>query len=224
MVVQVPIEVVNSFTMKFFLNTAFNRRVEVGNIRFDHSYMGTVYLRKLDEQSTEITFSNAFQPEVVDVIRARAGQGAPGREEWARIVPESAEHALTYEAYLEWLAERQVLIEEYTRELRLEEERVRGLAQEQARAGQPAVGLSGSLTAKLLERPPAARRSAAPLSADEQLCLAWVNRPAFPYQNMEEFLYEMGDRVSKAQFKRMLREYGKKGLLVKQGSRWKPAP
>jgi len=60
------------------------------------------------------------------------------------------------------------------------------------------------------------------LSEMDSLCIKWVNRPYLPNQKMGDFLKQNYDGyISEDQFKKLLREAGKKGLIHKNDKgRW----
>jgi hypothetical protein len=66
------------------------------------------------------------------------------------------------------------------------------------------------------------------LSPEEVLCLQWVERNErnpIPHMNMSEFLDENSPKTLKSNFKRMLKECGKKGLIKKgKNMRWRLIP
>lgn len=222
MVINLPVERVDEFTTFNLLNTGHVRTVETGIIVYRHSQGGTIALRKLDDHSTEVMFSYPYYPSESEVLPIYYYS----KLETARIFGKEDEYSeyakeKQNEEYNRRLSAKQALVNDLCQRFKQEEMRLREKAS--APSNNEVLGNSKAGEVKIeegsrVQKTP--QQNYSQLSDDEKLCLAWVNRPAYPYQNMERFLSEAGSDLSLPQFKRMLKEYGKKGLIKKWGKKW----
>lgn len=128
MIVKLPIDSVDSFTYFYLLNSGYTRTTEVGIIRYDHPLIGAIGLRKLDGQSTEISFSYPYSPSlghvipIFDAVQIEVQKMNRGIE-----YPEYVKQKLS-EEYNRRVATKRTLIDEYCKRINIEEERIRNIS------------------------------------------------------------------------------------------------
>jgi hypothetical protein len=227
MIIKLPIDIVDSYTKFLLAATGYKLWIQSSNVIYWHSIEGMIKLRKLDDESTEISFSDPYYPELSDVIPS----GDASIMEAKKIVEgvEYPKHVIIKleEEYNRRVAAKNSRIVHYCKELQKEDERIRGITTLKSNNLEQQInGYDNSQSANYTEAQPLLLQKAVieDLSFNELLCLAWVNRDVLDSFTLDEFLSKVDRYISVNQFKYMLQLAGRKGILVKQNKLWKPAP